>query len=95
MNIDGISPNNFAQRTDRQAFGALVIAKTMDLLQEGPKDVIPVDKATFGMEVLNKTLAKLNSGLAYRHGMHSSYEFQMDVLSPTYTGQGTTFSKLV
>lgn len=68
---------------DKQAFGAAVVAKTLDYLNDQGSsglDMVPTDKQTFGAAVVTKTLDYMNSGHARDNGMAQSYDFQKSVL---------------
>lgn len=86
----------------KQAFGAAVVSKTMDYMNNfsGSRgasfSAAPVDKQTFGAAVVSRTLDTLNSGQGYTHrNQHANqlsgadYGFQKDVLGAYMAGKGT------
>lgn len=80
---------------DQQTFGAGVVAKTLDYMNNtGGSSFAPVDKQTFGAAVVNKTLDYMNSGVMGGNygvndgGMSQTYDFSKDVLGAYATGIG-------
>lgn len=68
---------------DRQLFGAQVVTKTLDYMNNqggSGNSLAPVDKASFGAAVVAKTLDYMNSGNSHDNGMAQSYDFQKSVL---------------
>lgn len=74
---------------DQQTFGAQVVTKTLDYMNNSQPSVAPMDSQTFGASVVNKTLDYMNNGGfgAADGGMSQTYDFSKDVLG-TYTGKG-------
>ena len=71
---------------DRQTFGAQVVSKTMDYMNDrGMDSPAPVDAQTFGASVVSKTMDYLNSD-PMSSSMEQSYDFQKDVLGAALTG---------
>jgi len=69
---------------DQQAFGAAVVSKTLDNMNDAGSgsDLMPVDKASTEGALVSKTLDYMNSGSssADKTGMAQSYGFQTSVL---------------
>lgn len=69
---------------DQQTFGAAVVSKTMDYMNNsgGGSGFAPVDKASTGGALVSKTLDYMNSGSSSGDstGMAQSYDFQTSVL---------------
>jgi len=68
---------------DQQTFGAAVVSKTMDYMNDqGGSGFAPVDKASAGGALVSKTLDYMNSGPSTYDstGMAQSYDFQTSVL---------------
>ncbi len=75
---------------DRQLFGAQVVTKTLDYMnnQGGSGNTLaPVDKASFGAAVVAKTLDYMNSG-GLGGGGNSDYDFQTKVLEGGLAAKG-------
>ncbi len=89
---------SFPGAVDQQTFGAAVVSKTLDYLNNnspGPgfgTGLAPVDQQTFGASVVNKTLDYMNSGGmgggSGFGGVSQTYDFAKDVLGTYLTGQG-------
>ncbi len=95
-NTSGISTG-----MDGQTFGAAVVSKTLDTMNNVSFSPAPTDASTFGAAVVSKTLDYMNSGslggnasFGASSGMDSSFDFQMSVLSPAYTGKGTILDSM-
>lgn len=91
----GISAMNGIAAMDRQTFGAQVVTKTLDYMNNhsgNSYDSMPMDKQSFGAAVVSKTLDYGNSGAYGSHsgsaGMEQSYDFQKSVLGAAYSGVG-------
>lgn len=66
---------------DQQTFGAQVVSKTMDYMNDqGTSSAAPYDADTFGAAVVSKTLDYMNTD-STSPSMDQSYSFQKDVLS--------------
>ena len=80
---------------DRETFGAAVVGKTLDYMNNQGPSMAPVDGETFGAAVVNKTLDYMNAPMAGASmgntmgGMEQSYDFQTSVLGAAYSGSGT------
>ena len=71
---------------DRQAFGAQVVSKTMDYMNDqGTPSAAPYDAETFGAAVVSKTMDYMNTD-PMSSSMDQSYSFQKDVLSAPLMG---------
>jgi len=81
----------YSMAMDQQTFGAQVVTKTLDYMNNSGQSLAPVDQQTFGAAVVNKTLDYMNSGGfgagAADGGMSQTYNFSKDVLG-AYTGKG-------
>ncbi len=78
---------------DRQMFGAQVVSKTMDYLNNssspGFAPMGATDKQTFGAQVVSKTMEYMNTGGGRdASGMSATYSFNKDVLGAYATGKG-------
>lgn len=73
---------------DRQTFGAAVVTKTLDYMNNSPgNSFAPVDRQTFGAAVVSKTLDYMNSGGGGGQGdMAQTYDFSSKVLGAVYNG---------
>ena len=88
MDIQGMAGSN-SQIYDKQTFGAAVVTKTLDYMNNSASSAIqPFDKQTFGAYVVTKTLDYMHSGPS-QHQNQNSYSFQKDVLGSHYSGVGT------
>ena len=87
MDVKGISsPGGLANQMARQEFGAQVVAKTMDVMNDTSSSNTPItDKQSFGAAVVGKTLDYMNSD-PVDGSTDSSHEFQKDVLGAALTG---------
>lgn len=68
---------------DRQTFGAAVVSKTLDYMnQQGmSSQAMPVDKQTFGAALVTKTMDYMNSPMFGSSTGNADYDFQTTVLS--------------
>lgn len=72
-----------------QTFGAGVVGRTLDALNNAGPTATPVDGQTFGAAVVNKTLDYMHSG--NRPGMNDmsqTYDFVKGVLGAHAAGRG-------
>lgn len=93
MSVNGLGAMAGAVNMDRQMFGAQVVSKTMDYMnnQSGSSSPGPVDGQTFGAAVVNKTMDYMNSGGNNAGGMsdmNQTYDFTKSVLSGYANGRG-------
>jgi len=69
---------------DQQTFGAAVVSKTLDYMNDtgSGSSFAPVDKESAEASLVSKTLDYMNSGSssADKTGMAQSYDFQTSVL---------------
>ncbi|PTN38542.1 hypothetical protein C6366_02800 [Desulfonatronum sp. SC1] len=77
----------------RSNFGAAVVEKTMDTLNNASgSSFAPVDKQTFGAAVVNKTFEYMNTNPTSSKGgfgdMSQTYDFAKNVLGAYATGKG-------
>ncbi|MBN2139415.1 MAG: hypothetical protein JW718_00280 [Desulfovibrionaceae bacterium] len=84
MDVSAISSSGgLASAMSRQTFGAAVVSKTLDYMNDaGGSSLAPVDKQTFGASVVSKTLDYMNTSPA--KGSSQSYDFQTSVLGGAY-----------
>lgn len=89
--MNGMSTFAAGGITDRNTFGAAVVAKTLDYMNNASSGPAPFDKQTFGAAVVSKTMDYMNAGGPSRNrnqfGMEQTYQFGKDILS-AYTGKG-------
>lgn len=92
MTIDG----GLGLSQDRQLFGAQVVSKTLDYMNNygGSSSPAPFDKETFGAAVVSKTLDYMNAGGSGMDRSSQSYDFQKSVLSSAYNPVGAITSKI-
>jgi hypothetical protein len=96
MPITSIAGSGGTASFDRQTFGAQVVSKTLDTLNNASgQSVAPVDKETFGAQVVSKTLDYMNSGNNYGPNNASDYGFQKSVLDAAYSGKGTMLDQMI
>lgn len=77
-----IGMNSLRSGLDQQTFGAQVVTKTMDYMNNSGNTPAPVDKTSAEGALVSKTLDYMNSGSgSEKAGMSQSYDFQKDVLS--------------
>lgn len=92
FSIKGSGVQNMARHT----FGAQVVSKTLDYMNNsssmGSGILTPTDKTTFGAQVVTKTLDFMNAK-PFGGSSNNDYEFQKDVLSAATAGKGAIFSK--
>jgi hypothetical protein len=93
MDVNGMGAMAGAMTRDRQMFGAQVVSKTMDYMnnQSGSSSQAPVDGQTFGAAVVSKTMDYMNSGDNSGNGMsdmNQTYDFAKSVLSGYANGRG-------
>lgn len=73
---------------DQQTFGAQVVSKTLDYMNNSGSSPVPTDQASFDGALVSKTLDYMNAGGgADKSGMAQSYNFQKDVLG-SHAGMG-------
>ncbi|GAB6178005.1 hypothetical protein JCM16814_28960 [Desulfobaculum senezii] len=93
--MSNFSISNAASKMARQTFGAQVVSKTLDYMNQSgsssPNPLAPVDKTTFGAQVVTKTLDFMNAK-PFGGGSNSDYDFQKDVLQAATVGKGTVFN---
>jgi hypothetical protein len=90
MDVKAVSsPGGLANQMARQEFGAQVVAKTLDVMNNTSSSNMPItDKQSFGAAVVGKTLDYMNSptsGQSADAGMSQTYDFSKSVLG-SYTG---------
>ncbi|MCA1946010.1 MAG: hypothetical protein LDL30_12140 [Desulfovibrio sp.] len=98
MSIDSIGGTGSSGVWDQQTFGAAVVSKTLDYMNnQGSSFAVaaPFDKQTFGAAVVGKTLDYMNSpsiatGSASggADAMAQTYAFNKDVLGSYASGIG-------
>ncbi|THB70848.1 MAG: hypothetical protein D6E12_02050 [Desulfovibrio sp.] len=68
---------------DQQTFGAQVVTKTMDYMNQQPSggSLAPVDQETAGASLVTKTLDYMNSPSLGMGSVNTDYGFQTTVLS--------------
>lgn len=72
----------------KEIFGAAVVSRTLDNLNNTRNRPAPIDKESFGAAVVSQTLDNLNNNSStYVSG--ADYQFQKDVLAAAYNGKGT------
>ncbi|KAB1440281.1 hypothetical protein [Pseudodesulfovibrio senegalensis] len=88
MNELSIGASSLGNAMDQQTFGAQVVTKTLDYMNNSGSSPAPVDKASAEGALVSKTLDYMNSGSGSdKTGMAQSYQFQKDVLG-SYAGMG-------
>jgi hypothetical protein len=83
-----------------QVFGAQVVAKTLDFMNNqggmgGGMQFAPVDKQTFGAAVVGKTLDFMNSnqfGSSGMSAMSNDFDFQKSVLNQAFSTVGNVLN---
>lgn len=83
---------------DRQTFGAAVVSKTLDYMNNTSSGTTPAptDKESFGAAVVSKTLDYMNSSDHHhsaKNAMEHSYDFNKDVLGGHYSAVGALVDK--
>jgi hypothetical protein len=88
MNVSGIGA--MAMEMNRQTFGAQVVTKTLDTMNNAGPSMAPTDKQSFGAAVVSKTMDYMNSepGKSSMSDMSQTYGFAKDVLGAYATGRG-------
>jgi len=92
MDASGIG--SLASAMDKQTFGAAVVTKTLDTMNNTATSFYtPTDKQTFGAAVVSKTLDYMNSdshkSSSSTSEMGQTYNFSKDVLGAYASGIGT------
>ncbi len=101
MDVTAISsPGGLANQMQRQEFGAKVVAKTLDVMNDTSSSNMPItDKQSFGAAVVGKTLDYMNSpgpgspGGAGDGGMAQTYDFSKSVLG-AYAGGSDALAQM-
>ncbi len=90
MSMDVSGFGAMAMEMNRQTFGAQVVAKTLDTMNNAGPATAPTDKQSFGAAVVSKTMDYMNSGPGQSGGndMSQTYDFSKDVLSAYAAGRG-------
>lgn len=89
MSMDMTGLGSMAAALNKQAFGAAVVSKTLDHMNNAGPSTAPVDAQSFGAAVVGKTMDYMNSGKGSgASSMSQTYDFAKDVLSAYAVGQG-------
>ncbi len=87
MDVSGIGA--MAMEMNRQTFGAQVVAKTLDTMNNAGSSMAPTDKQSFGAAVVSKTMDYMNSGKGSgMSDMSQTYDLSKNVLGAYATGRG-------
>ncbi|HDQ40032.1 MAG TPA: hypothetical protein ENN39_03255 [Desulfonatronum sp.] len=88
MDVSGIG--TMAREMNRQTFGAQVVARTLDTMNNAGPSAVPTDKQSFGAAVVSKTMDYMNSepGKSGMDDMSQTYNFAKDVLGTYAAGRG-------
>lgn len=73
---------------DQQTFGAAVVTKTLDYMNNARSTPAPVDGRSFGAAVVSKTLDYMNSPQPSGPNNAADYDFQKSVLSGAMAMKG-------
>ena len=96
MRVDYSGAGALAGAMNNQTFGAAVVSKTMDYMNNasGSSALTPSDGKTFGAAVVSKTMDYMNSGNSSQSSkggmseMNQTYDFAKDILSAYTQSQG-------
>lgn len=83
-----VTAGSNSQIYDKQTFGAAVVTKTLDYMNNSASSAIqPFDKETSDASLVTKTLDYMNSDSLQQQNQNG-YSFQKDVLGSHYSGAG-------
>lgn len=90
MSMDVSGFGAMAMEMNRQTFGAQVVTKTLDTMNNAGPSAAPTDKQSFGAAVVSKTMEYMNSDpdKSGMNDMSQTYDFTKDVLGAYVTGRG-------
>lgn len=90
MSMDVSGFGAMAMEMNRQTFGAQVVSKTLDTMNNVGTAAAPTDKQSFGAAVVSKTMDYMNSGpdSSGMGEMSQTYDFAKNVLGAYAGGRG-------